>query len=124
LTKECYKKLCHGKKRDIKVRFNFEIKTGKIMAKFSDKIIILYKNESKLNLILLIFKDMNFLNEKYEELKVVEAIDFLLNIGVNPNCEKQDVNISNNKIIFINKSCSKVKEEEDKFKNVISSLKF
>ena len=122
LTKECYKKLCHGKKRDIKVRFNFEIKTGKIMAKFSDKIIILYKNESKLNLILLIFKNMNFLNEKYEELKVVEAIDFLLNIGVNPNCEKQDVNISNNKIIFINKSCSKVKEEEDKFKNVISSL--
>ena len=115
INKECYQELCQNQKRDLKIKFIFEVKAGKIMNKYKDKIIILYKNENKLNLILLIFSNQNeFLNEKYQELKEIEMPEFLLNIGINPNCEKQVINISDNKITFLNKSYSKIKLEEVK----------
>ena len=125
ITEECFNKLCDRNTVDFKVKFNCEIKAGKIMVHYYDKIIILYKNENKLNLIFLIFNNNNnneFIMEKYQELQNLEMNDFFYNFGINPNCEKQEITIFNDKIIFLNKSYYKVKLEEEKFKNAISSL--
>ena len=123
ITQDCYKILCRNVKKDTKIKFKFEVKNGKLMAKYSDKIIILYKNETKLNLIMFVFpEDSNKKNDFYEQLKILDVAEFLLNLDVEANCEKKDIEIDNTKITFLNKSYSKIKSEEEKFKNVISIL--
>ena len=123
LNEECYLTLSQGQKKHRVFGKRFEIKAGKIMAKIGDKIMILYKNKTRLNFIFLICSNVDLLNKIYQMLKNKEIIDFLnKTLKINPNCEKQEKKINNCKIIFLNKSYIRIKEDEEKFKQIISSL--
>ena len=119
INKECLKKLSQNRGIDKEIKIECQIYNGKIIAKYYEQIIILYKHINKLNLILLIFNNSNA-EIVYESLKGMETYELLFNLGINGENEKQI--ISGGNIIFLNKSYSKLKLEEEKIKKAISSL--
>ena len=125
LTEDCYKTLCgNNNNNNMNIQFKCEITLGKIMKKYLDKIIILYKNENKLNLIFLVFDDNNKaqIEEIYDQLKAIDMIEFLFSFGIEPNCEKKEICINDISFTFINKSYSYIQSEEEVFKKVVSCL--
>ena len=122
LDEECFLELCKGQNNKYRIRIKFEIKAGKIMARNIDKILILYKNESRLNFIFLIFSNVNIINEIYSLLQNMDVTDFLIKLKIDPNCEKQEIIFNDYKMTFLNKSFNKIKADEGNFKEVISSL--
>ena len=121
INKDCLQTLSLIRAIDKEIKIGFQIYHGKLMAKYYNQLIVLYKHNNRLNLILLIFKNaFEYLEEIYEQLKIIETYELLFNMGIDGDCEKQE--ILDGKIIFINKSFSNLKLEEEKIKNAISSL--
>ena len=125
INKDCLQELSLNRAIDKEIKINFQIYNGKLIAKYYNQLIILYKHNNRLNLILLFFKDTNKnLEIVYEQLKIIETYELLFNLGIDCDYERQE--ILNGSIIFINKSFSNLKLEdkleEEKIKNAISSL--
>ena len=121
LTKECFQKLSHNRGVDKEIKIGFGMYDGKLMAKYIDNIIILFKNKNKFNLFLLIFnnaeKDLEMI---YEALMGTDTVELLFDLGIDCDLEKQE--ILSGIITFINKSYSNLKLEDEKVKKAISSL--
>ena len=121
LTKECFQKLSHNRGVDKEIKIEFGIFNGKLIAKYLDNIIILFKNKNKFNLFLLNFNNAEKeLDMTYETLIGTDTIEFLFNLGIDCDLEKQE--ILSGIITFINKSYSNLISEDEKVKKAISSL--
>ena len=125
INKECLQNLSLNRAIDKEIKILFQIFNGKLIAKYYNQIIVLYKHNNRLNLILLFFKNTyQNLEIIYEQLKIIETYELLFNHGIDCDYERQE--ILKGSIIFLNKSFSNLKLEdkleEERIKKAISSL--
>lgn len=124
VTKECFQNLVHNRNLDKEIKFKFKLKNGILFTKYLDKIIVLYENNKKLNLILLIFVgNTNRINGVYDFIGLFDKFEeFLINLNPDINKDHEREEFEGGKIVFLNKSYWDIQLEDEKIKKVFSSL--
>ena len=124
VTKECFRNLVHNRNLDKEIKFKFILKNGILFTKYLDKIIVLYENNKKLNLILLIFVgNTNRINGVYDFIGLFDKFEeFLINLNPDINKDHEREEFEGGKIVFLNKSYWDIQLEDEKIKKVFSSL--
>lgn len=124
VTKECFRNLVHNRNIDKEIKFKFKLKNGILFTKYLDKIIVLYENNKKLNLILLIFVgNTNRINGVYDFIGLFDKFEeFLINLNPDINKDHEREEFEGGKIVFLNKSYWDIQLEDEKIKKVFSSL--
>lgn len=124
VTKECFQNLVRNRNLDKEIKFKFKLKNGILFTKYLDKIIVLYENNKKLNLILLIFVgNTNRINGVYDFIGLFDKFEeFLINLNPDINKDHEREEFEGGKIVFLNKSYWDIQLEDEKIKKVFSSL--
>ena len=124
VTKECFRNLVRNRNLDKEIKFKFKLKNGILFTKYLDKIIVLYENNQKLNLILLIFVgNTNRINGVYDFIELFDKFEeFLINLNPDINKDHEREEFEGGKIVFLNKSYWDIQLEDEKIKKVFSSL--
>ena len=104
-------------------KMKFSSFNNKIIGQLFDKILVLYKNNESLNLLMFILEDFN--NPfYYNHIKESNMREYLLENNVGDNIETWEIDNKqyNYRIKYINKSHRNMKMKSKEFKNLIKSL--
>ena len=104
-------------------KMKFSSFNNKIIGQYNDKILVLYKNNESLNLLMFVLEDCND-QICFNHIKESNMKEYLLQNKIEDNIEQCEIinDKYNCEVKYINKSFQNIKKKSKEFKELISSL--